>query len=178
MDRQNGRRARDRGEDLSYYRPEDTLTPMAKAPVYASLCVPAMLTTDGGPVRGVGGEILDPDGNPIPGLYSAGEFGSVWGNLYEGAGNVDASDFEAVFESSFEERLAALNLVEPLSPRETEVASLVLRGNTVPAIARKLFISENTVRGHTKAIYRKLNVNNKTLALKEFQKIKHPQWEG
>lgn len=79
----------------------------------------------------------------------------------EGAGNVDASDFEAVFESSFEERLAALNLVEPLSPRETEVASLVLRGNTVPAIARKLFISENTVRGHTKAIYRKLNVHSK-----------------
>lgn len=78
----------DRGEDLSFYRPEDTLTPIAKAPFYASLCVPAMLNTDGGPVRGVGGEILDPDGNPIPGLYSAGEFGSVWGNLYEGAGNV------------------------------------------------------------------------------------------
>ena len=51
--------------------------------------------------------------------------------------------------------------MEPLSPRETEVASLMLRGNTVPAIARKLFISENTVRGHTKAIYRKLNVHSK-----------------
>lgn len=66
-----------------------------------------------------------------------------------------------MFESNLAERLAALNLVEPLSPRETEVVSLMLRGNTVPAIARKLFISENTVRGHTKAIYRKLNVHSK-----------------
>lgn len=62
---------------------------------------------------------------------------------------------------TFEDRLAALDLPEPLSPRETEVAALVVRGNTVAAIARKLFISENTVRGHTKAIYRKLAIHSK-----------------
>ena len=77
------------------------------------------------------------------------------------AASADETNLDDVIESNLEERLSALNLVEPLSPRETEVASLMLRGNTVPAIARKLFISENTVRGHTKAIYRKLNVHSK-----------------
>ena len=32
--------------------------------------------------------ILDPDGNPIPNLYSAGEFGSMFGRHYQGNGNV------------------------------------------------------------------------------------------
>ena len=39
-------------------------------------------------MRSAKGEILDYDGNPIPGLYSAGEFGSIWGHYYEGGGNV------------------------------------------------------------------------------------------
>jgi DNA-binding CsgD family transcriptional regulator len=62
---------------------------------------------------------------------------------------------------SVEQKLEGLHLVEPLSPREVEVVELLLRGNTVSAIARKLFISENTVRGHTKAIYRKLGIHSK-----------------
>lgn len=76
------------GEDLAFFRPSDTLTPVATAPYYAQRCNPAMLNTDGGPKRSAKGEILDYDGNPIPGLYSAGEFGSVWGYLYQGDGNV------------------------------------------------------------------------------------------
>lgn len=78
----------ERGEDLAFYRPAETLTPVAAAPFYAILCCPTMLNTDGGPVRSAKGEILDPDGNPIPHLYSAGEFGSVWGHYYQGCGNV------------------------------------------------------------------------------------------
>ena len=62
---------------------------------------------------------------------------------------------------SLEKRLAELELVEQLSQREREVTELLLHGNTVPAIARKLFISENTVRGHTKNIYRKLGIHSK-----------------
>ena len=78
----------ERGEDLAFYRPADTLTPIAQAPYYAMLCVPALLNTDGGPIRNEKGEVCDPDGNAIPGLYSAGEFGSIWGHLYQGGGNV------------------------------------------------------------------------------------------
>ncbi|MDU1880116.1 MAG: FAD-binding protein, partial [Eggerthella sp.] len=78
----------DKGEDLAFYRPSDTLTGLNQPPYYAMLCVPALLNTDGGPVRNEKGEILDPFGQAIPGLYSAGEFGSIWGHLYQGGGNV------------------------------------------------------------------------------------------
>lgn len=78
----------DNGKDIFFHRPESTLVPVKKAPFYAQLCAPSFLNTDGGPVRAADGSILDHDGNPIPGLYSAGEFGSIWGHYYEGGGNV------------------------------------------------------------------------------------------
>ena len=51
-------------------------------------CLPEVLNTDGGPRRNEKAQILDLDGNPIPRLYSAGEFGSVWCDKYQGAGNI------------------------------------------------------------------------------------------
>lgn len=60
-----------------------------------------------------------------------------------------------------ERRLDALELAEPFSKREREVVGLVLRGNNVPAIARKLYISENTARDHMKSIYRKADVHSR-----------------
>ena len=78
----------DKGRDMAFYRPADTLTPIRTAPFYAQRCNPAMLNTDGGPVRNAKGQIVGVDGEPIEGLYSAGEFGSVWGYLYQGDGNV------------------------------------------------------------------------------------------
>lgn len=76
------------GKDRAFYRGPDSLCKLAKAPYYASLCVPALLNTDGGPRRNAKAEILDTAGNPIPHLYSAGEFGSIWGHCYQGAGNL------------------------------------------------------------------------------------------
>ena len=78
----------ERGEDRAFYRPLDTLTPIETAPFYAQRCSPSLLNTDGGPKRSAKSEVLGVDGNPIPGLYAAGEFGSVWGYLYNGNGNV------------------------------------------------------------------------------------------
>lgn len=63
--------------------------------------------------------------------------------------------------TSLEERLSSLGLADPLSARECEVADLMRHGNTVATIARRLYISENTVRGHTKSIYRKLGIHSK-----------------
>lgn len=48
-----------------------------------------------------------------------------------------------------------------LSSRETEVAELIARGHTGPAIAEALFISENTMRTHNRRIYAKLGVHKK-----------------
>lgn len=78
----------DEGEDVAFHRPDDTLTPIRKAPYFAQLCMPTLLNTDGGPVRDARGRILDAFGNPIPNLYSAGEFGSLWGHWYQGSGNI------------------------------------------------------------------------------------------
>ena len=48
-----------------------------------------------------------------------------------------------------------------LSTREAEVAELLARGETVARIAESLFVSENTVRTHSKRIYAKLDVHKK-----------------
>ncbi len=78
----------EKGEDLAFYRPADTMTLIKNGPFYAEPCVPTFLNTQGGPVRSERAEILDPDGNPIPGLYSAGEFGSIWSYYYQSCGNI------------------------------------------------------------------------------------------
>jgi DNA-binding CsgD family transcriptional regulator len=48
-----------------------------------------------------------------------------------------------------------------LSAREAEVAELLARGETVARIAETLYVSENTVRTHSKRIYAKLDVHKK-----------------
>ena len=44
--------------------------------------------TQGGPRHDPLQRVLDPFGTPIPGLYVAGELGSVWGSLYLVGGNL------------------------------------------------------------------------------------------
>lgn len=55
----------------------------------------------------------------------------------------------------------ALKDLHGLSSRETEVMELIARGNSMAAIAERLFISENTVRTHSKHIYAKLNIHKR-----------------
>ena len=56
-------------------------------------------------------------------------------------------------------------LVEPLSEREIEVLQLIAEGLTNPEIAARLYLSLNTVKVHTRNIYGKLGVNNRTGAV-------------
>ncbi len=78
----------EKGVDVQFYRSPDWQTPIKTAPFYAIRMEPEFINTDGGPVRTAKGEIVDLDGNVIPGLYSAGEFGSVWCDMYQGGGNL------------------------------------------------------------------------------------------
>jgi LuxR family maltose regulon positive regulatory protein len=55
-------------------------------------------------------------------------------------------------------------LIEPLTDRELDVLRLMAQGLKYKEIAARLFISLNTVRFHVKAIYGKLDVNNRTQA--------------
>ena len=64
------------------------LAPIAEPPFYAVELSPSMLNTQGGPRRNEKGQIVRPDGAPIPRLYSAGELGSIYSYLYQGTGNI------------------------------------------------------------------------------------------
>jgi succinate dehydrogenase/fumarate reductase flavoprotein subunit len=69
-------------------RSADTLVPIETPPFYGIEVRPALFNTQGGPRRNEHGEVLSVDGSPIPGLFGAGELGSIWAALYPGAGNV------------------------------------------------------------------------------------------
>jgi len=64
------------------------LKPFGAAPFYSVELSPTMLNTQGGPRRNENAEIVRPDGSPIGRLYSSGELGSIYSNLYQGAGNI------------------------------------------------------------------------------------------
>ncbi|NLW78941.1 MAG: helix-turn-helix transcriptional regulator [Ruminococcaceae bacterium] len=55
-----------------------------------------------------------------------------------------------------------------LTPREKEVAALLLAANTVRMIAGELKISQSTVNMHTANLYRKLGINSKAELFKKF----------
>jgi LuxR family maltose regulon positive regulatory protein len=56
-------------------------------------------------------------------------------------------------------------LVEPLSERELEVLQLIAEGLTNQEIATRLYLSLNTVKVHSRTIYGKLGVHNRTQAV-------------
>jgi LuxR family maltose regulon positive regulatory protein len=56
-------------------------------------------------------------------------------------------------------------LIEPLSEREIEVLQLLAKGLTNQAVADRLVLSIHTVKAHTRSIYSKLAVNNRTQAV-------------
>jgi DNA-binding NarL/FixJ family response regulator len=55
----------------------------------------------------------------------------------------------------------------PLTERESEVIGLLAKGLANKQIALSLGISEHTVKFHVSSIYTKLNVTNRTEAVRE-----------
>ena len=77
------------GEDAQFARNPETLIPLKEeGPCYAFEVKPTYTNTQGGPRRDKEGHVLGLDGNPIPHLFSAGECGSIWADIYQGAGNI------------------------------------------------------------------------------------------
>jgi 3-oxosteroid 1-dehydrogenase len=67
--------------------PAATLGPLDSPPYYAVQVYSGVLGTKGGPRTDGHGQVLDVDGQPIPGLYAAGNaMASVMGMTYGGAG--------------------------------------------------------------------------------------------
>ena len=77
-----------KGEDLDFHKSTEWLQPVEDPPYFAVKLWPGGPNTQGGPKRNTRAQVLRVDNNPIPRLYSAGELGSVWSMLYQGAGNL------------------------------------------------------------------------------------------
>lgn len=97
------------GKDADFGR-HKMMVPFGKPPFYAIELSPSMLNTQGGPRRNARGQIVRPDDTPIPRLYSAGELGSIYSDLYQGTGNIGEclafgriSARNAVAESAWDE---------------------------------------------------------------------------
>jgi LuxR family maltose regulon positive regulatory protein len=56
-------------------------------------------------------------------------------------------------------------LIEPLSPRELEVLQLIAQGLSNDEISKRLFLALDTVKGHNRRIYDKLQVQRRTEAV-------------
>lgn len=99
--------------------------------------------SDGACVRGEGALA---DGNPFEGASAPADVGFLPGSSSDDA-----------YATACHELVSS----HRLSPREEEVALLLARGHTRASIAKKLFVSENTVRAHVKNIYAKLGIHSK-----------------
>ena len=69
-------------------RPPKSMLPLASPPFYLAEVWPVVSNTQGGPVHDTRRRALTPFGEPIPRLYTAGELGGIWGNLYLSGGNL------------------------------------------------------------------------------------------
>ncbi|WP_345508945.1 LuxR C-terminal-related transcriptional regulator [Terrabacter aeriphilus] len=99
------------------------------------------------------------EGAPMAGLLAAlVEREPAWGHPRR---LLDACHREAVVAGGVGDVNEARGLVEPLSTRELEVLRLLATSLDGPDIARRLFISVNTLRTHTKNVYAKLGVNRR-----------------
>lgn len=58
----------------------------------------------------------------------------------------------------------ALELPEPLTPREMDVLRLMVEGLTNQAIAQALVLSPSTVKSYVQTVFKKLDVSDRTLA--------------
>ena len=76
------------GEDRDWSRPPRSMMPILAPPFAYGEVHPIVSNTQGGPVHDDRQRVLRPDGSPIPGLYAAGELGSVFGHLYMSGGNI------------------------------------------------------------------------------------------
>jgi LuxR family maltose regulon positive regulatory protein len=73
--------------------------------------------------------------------------------------------FEAEEQKSEGSCPPSQSLIEPLSPRELEVLQLIAAGLSNREIGEQLFLALNTVKGHNRRIYGKLQAQRRTEAV-------------
>ena len=73
---------------MEFHRAKENVRALEGDRYYAVQLYPALLNTCGGPRRDIEARVVDSFGKSIPRLYSAGELGSIWGFLYQGANSL------------------------------------------------------------------------------------------
>jgi len=76
------------GTDRGFGRPMTSMMPIRQPPFIYGQIWPIVSNTQGGPVHDPDQRVMHSFGQPIPGLYAAGECGSVFGHLYMSGGNL------------------------------------------------------------------------------------------
>ena len=76
------------GVDPQFGRAKANLIPIVTPPYYAISLAFVVTNTQGGAKRNTKSQVVDDNDNPIPRLYSAGEFGSLYSWAYNGGGNL------------------------------------------------------------------------------------------
>jgi LuxR family maltose regulon positive regulatory protein len=94
--------------------------------------------------------------------------------LSEAAAQGIMQDYTASILSEFnsKNRLAVQPLIEPLSQRELDVLDLLSKGLSNKEICDKLFIALDTVKGHNRRIFAKLDVKTRTMAISKARDLK------
>ncbi|MSQ52141.1 MAG: FAD-dependent oxidoreductase [Betaproteobacteria bacterium] len=76
------------GRDSLFDRPEASMVAIDTPPFHAIDVWPVVSNTQGGPVHDEHQQVLDVHGQPIAGLFAAGELGSFFGHIYLLGGNI------------------------------------------------------------------------------------------
>ncbi|MGI6284695.1 response regulator transcription factor [Neomoorella humiferrea] len=97
------------------------------------------------------------------------EFISYLHDIYQGAQRVSPDIGGKIFAKLKDSRTTSESLDQEnknlLSERELEILQMLRDGLNNKELARRLFISENTVKNHLKSIYSKLGVDNRVQAV-------------
>lgn len=82
-----GREIQSKGKQAYTFDSPLKSAPIEKGPYYAVAMYPSLINTQGGPRKNEKGQVLNSLNEVIGRLYVAGELGSMWGPVYQGACN-------------------------------------------------------------------------------------------
>ena len=71
-----------------------------------------------------------------------------------------------------------VDLSSVLGPRKREILELVAKGLSNAEVARRLYLSESTVKQHLRGVYKALGVKNRTEAARAFRRSERPGAPG
>lgn len=77
----------------------------------------------------------------------------------------------SAFEPVSRKQKQSGELIEPLTDREMEVLRYIAEGCSNPEIARRLYLSPNTLKAHAQNIFMKLNVHNRLQAVNRAREL-------